>query len=136
MGDKTHENPQTTVLGSLNYVFQEPDKEQNRDNEKNPDTLCDIHPPSTSSNNVSIVFPSTQDNLLLRQQIIQKYSSCSDTDPILDVEQHAKSVNRKRAKRKTQIFQGKHKLGLHFATLEITIYSVLYFNISICLKLI
>ena len=109
MGDKTHENPQTTVLGSLNYVFQEPDNEQNPDNEENPDTLCDIHPPSTSSNTVSVVFPSTQDNLLLRQQIIQKYSSCSDTDPILDVEQHANSLNRKRAKRGSRSTSKKDK---------------------------
>ena len=110
MGDNAHVPPQTTGLGPSNYVFQEPENVQSPDTLSiaNPTSIPQPTPTATSSNIVSVVFPSSEDNLLLRDKIIQKYSS-SDNDFVLDVVNHANSVSRKRSKRSSRSTSKKDK---------------------------
>ena len=113
MGDTPHDEPQTMGLGSLNNVFQEPD------NDKSPETVHKTPPPpsppqptplptTTITLPSNFVIPSSQDNLLTREKIIQKYSS-SDNDIFLDIEDHPNSATRKRAKRSSRALSKKDK---------------------------
>ena len=114
MGDNAHEKPQSMGLGSSNYVFQE------QKNDPSPDTPSDTQTPPTSSASktvsavipssalIDVAIPSSQENLLLHEKIIQKYSSGSENDPILDVDQIPNS-DRKRSKRGSKSTSKKDK---------------------------